>query len=73
MCIRDSGNHEYRSKKAAQYIKLAKSLGINVLLDESVLYSICGNEIVVSGVNDPLRAAEFEQDVYKRQQRNSTV
>lgn len=59
-CFYVLGNHEYRSKKAAKYMELAQALGIRVLSDASAAITVCGNEIVVSGVNDPLRAASFE-------------
>ncbi|HIV02367.1 MAG TPA: metallophosphoesterase [Candidatus Aphodoplasma excrementigallinarum] len=59
-CFYVLGNHEYRSKKAAKYMELASDLGIRVLSDEAVPFTVKGNEITVAGVNDPLRAATSE-------------
>lgn len=59
-CFYVLGNHEYSSGKAQTYMDLAESLGIHVLSDNSVPFSVNGNDIRVCGVNDPQRGRIYE-------------
>ena len=59
-CFYVLGNHEYSSGKAQTYMELAKSIGIHVLSDDSVPFSVNGNDIRICGANDPQRNKLYE-------------
>lgn len=59
-CFYVLGNHEYCSKKAEKYTETAQMLGICVLQNETEMFCVNGNEIMITGINDPQRADKSE-------------
>lgn len=61
-CFYVLGNHEIRLADVEKIVKLAKALGIEVLIDESRKFVCRGEKIVISGINDVYRQAVYGGD-----------
>ena len=50
-----SGNHEFGTKKIREIRNMLDSVGVRILYDEYVNIEIDGNEIILAGIEDPVK------------------
>ncbi len=61
-----SGNHEWWSGEMYHYFDYLKSVGVNVLRGDCDYLTVSGNNIVISGVDDP-EVNEYDNVTYQSQ------